>query len=1259
MKINSVEFRNLASLAGTITIDFTAPEFQGNGLFLLSGATGAGKSTVLDAIALALYGRTPRLSNGTEIKTLISHGQTEYSSTVEFSIAEQIFQVSWICTRAYGRVSGRLQSPKHTLLKWSEEDKKFVFAADQSDVPKKIAEISGLNFERFTRTALLAQGKFADFLTASEAEKSDLLEQITGTEIYSQISQKVYDITQEKVSQRCAKESVLQALMPNLGTVEERELRLQRQQELENVRPKLSSDLKTLQTQRQDCEQAQNLSREMDALNKEKQTLDEEEQAFIPRAQRLTRGLLAEQLLRDHFTRLNEQRQNLTQLKKECQAKNAEMPSLFTAREEAVIRKQQAEKDLAQFANEYEELQKLLKTVRPLDGELLSLRRVAQDALAGQQQCRQQFAATKKAKDDNQARQKTANSDCERLGAWRANNLPDQSLVTDLGVCLKLLQDWQESAKQSDSLAKLSAEASERQQKAEQDYLAAQKLLQEADARQKQSEEELQKQTEAYQELLAGQSEEDCWRQEGELVNRHTCAADAKKAITALRLAKETCAAAQKNQELLGEKLNRAEEILSASQQKYEKQQELLTLARDIHNYQAVRRTLQDGQPCPLCGATEHLLERLPKLAVSEQEKALQSLLLELNAAQKERQLLFAQHSEAVGKLKQSQDSVDACRQYWLIGKDALVTLLALGPQELTLDSQAEQTLTKLLSELKDRQGQAQTHWRQLQAAKKNLALAEKACQAALKAYNHSSVASQTTASLAALEQERAGNAGKAAQEAQEREKNCQVKFAQIIVLYGETCSSPEQGQRSYTRLAKRLQEWNENSSKLSAAKTALQNLQAAEAVLQEQLQAATEACSLAENKAQQAQAALIIQETKRKEIFADRDCDNEETACKQRLDLAQQSFQLAKDHLSAAEEKLKTTQALYQQLCDKQESSAQAEKNGSTEAALALTELGFKNEDDYRLACLSTPEREKLQAEKDDLATKIASYRGRYEKTAAQNQEYQQRCSGLDYAAICEQAADLGKKIDVLNQELGSFRNQEQAWQAAQQKVQAVTTEILRLKEIEGQWQELNRLIGSKEGGKFRNIAQSITLDNVIARANEQLRIIMPRYELVRAEQDDPENKSQKGENRRLAINVIDDYLDGQERDTKNISGGETFVVSLALALGLSGLENTNLLVETLFLDEGFGSLDATSLEQALEALGKLRDDGRLIGIISHVEALKGMEPQIVIERQGNTGRSEIRGPGCSFKPPPMVEKKSARKARASQSEQESKTTA
>ena len=190
MKILSLHFKNLNSLAGEWTIDLTHPAYASDGIFAITGPTGAGKSTILDAICLALYGSTPRLDKITTANEIMSRQTGECFSEVVFETPTGRFRCHWSQQRARKRVDGRLQDARHEI---SNADTGEVLHAKLKDVAAEVESVTGMDFTRFTRTMLLAQGGFAAFLQASPKERSPILEQITGTRIYSDISIRVHE----------------------------------------------------------------------------------------------------------------------------------------------------------------------------------------------------------------------------------------------------------------------------------------------------------------------------------------------------------------------------------------------------------------------------------------------------------------------------------------------------------------------------------------------------------------------------------------------------------------------------------------------------------------------------------------------------------------------------------------------------------------------------------------------------------------------------------------------------------------------------------------------------------------------------------------------------------------------------------------------------------------------------------------------------------------------------------------------------------
>lgn len=337
------------------------------------------------------------------------------------------------------------------------------------------------------------------------------------------------------------------------------------------------------------------------------------------------------------------------------------------------------------------------------------------------------------------------------------------------------------------------------------------------------------------------------------------------------------------------------------------------------------------------------------------------------------------------------------------------------------------------------------------------------------------------------------------------------------------------------------------------------------------------------------------------------------QTACEQASLQAAEQWQKAQE----LRERLAGQQAgLQQQHTQMQERLQQAQQQWQQ----ALADSEFADETAFAAALLDDVLRRELQQRKEQLQQRqVEATALLTQATQTLEQHRQNRPEGLDEAnadldALTQSLAELAQQLKTLQLRQGELRNQLESDAARRLNQQALFEQIARSQQDYDDWSYLNQLIGSKEGDKFRRFAQGLTLDHLVYLANNQLGRLHGRYLLQRKTSD------------ALELQVVDTWQADALRDTRTLSGGESFLVSLALALALSDLVSHKTSIDSLFLDEGFGTLDAETLDTALDALDSLNASGKTIGVISHVEAMKERIPvQIKVKKVNGLGVSRL----------------------------------
>ncbi|HNW82564.1 MAG TPA: SbcC/MukB-like Walker B domain-containing protein, partial [bacterium] len=356
-----------------------------------------------------------------------------------------------------------------------------------------------------------------------------------------------------------------------------------------------------------------------------------------------------------------------------------------------------------------------------------------------------------------------------------------------------------------------------------------------------------------------------------------------------------------------------------------------------------------------------------------------------------------------------------------------------------------------------------------------------------------------------------------------------------------------------------------------------------------------------------------------RKKLYGDKKPDEEEGRLNKLIADAEKAEKKSRDLNTGSQQKLITEKTKIDSLKKRIEQRMPELKKAEEDFSTALTLVGFTDEKSFLEARLSHDERESLFSrakELDNAGTELKTKQKDRETRLAT--EIAKKLTDKTLEELEPQFKKFEEDLKKLRDTIAGLKHKLIENTTAKEQMKEKLTAVKAQKKECTKWNKLHSLIGSADGKKYRNFAQGLTFEVMVNHANRQLVKMSDRYLLIR-------DKEQP-----LELNVIDNYQAGEIRSTRNLSGGESFIVSLALALGLSKMASRKVQVDSLFLDEGFGTLDEDALETALGTLSELQQDGKLIGIISHVPALKErIRTQIsIIPLSG--GKSELKGPGC-----------------------------
>ncbi|KAB0503220.1 AAA family ATPase [Pseudomonas lini] len=1205
MKILAIRLKNLASLAGPFEIDFTTEPLASAGLFAITGPTGAGKSTLLDALCLALFGAVPRLNNtgrdakvpdadgeiGTgDPRTLLRRGTGEGYAEVDFvGIDGRRYRARWEANRAREKAGGKLQASRQSLR---DIDQDQLLASQKGEYKAQLEAALGLNFEQFTRAVMLAQSEFSAFLKADDNDRSELLEKLTDTALYTRLGRRAFDKTKEAREAHKLLQDQATGVTP-LSPEARAELDERfndAQQQLKTQQAQLKQlelqhtwlkDLRQLQDAQQSAaEQLHSAQQHWNSLAGERLKLTRLEQLAPQRHQFARKTELTAQL-----TPLAAQIQQHTQQQSELTERQTQLEQSLSTAQTALTHAQSQHTSSAPLLRQaFEEQSTLARLVK--DASLSAdLKQQAEQACTQGQGTIQGLLDQQKQVAERLQRIAGELEQSTHLAplsdAWNAYRDRLQQLML---IGNRLNKGQAELAALEQSAARAAEELATQRQSLE-------VLYKEAGAEPEAVAEQIQilgsllqdnrKQLRAFEELTrlwASQQELD--KRGAELQQRQLAAQQDRDRLT------------QDGVKTKAE-LSVAEQTLTVTRELLERQR----LARSA-SVEELRAQLQDDQPCPVCGSPDHpyhqpeaLLQSLGRHDESEQanaQKAVDLLKEKLTDLRAEVGGLIAQQKE----LLQQQEQLAAQQQ----GLTPSLEAHPLSAQLLVQDaSKRDAWLTQQSSQL----NQSITQDEQRQTAL--LTLQQDAARLAQQLRSAEAANQQATQHL--LNQQR---------ELSSDSKRLDDELAAFSTLLPADTLESLRNEPAATfiqldrQIAQRLQQLDQQREELGEQQQRQQTLE------KEQYQQQTRTQQL--DAAQQQFTALAGQQQACQEKLTQ--LLGEHASAEQWQQQLDQAVEQARTAEATANQQLQTVRTRLVQLAAElkaQQERSQALETEDRELSGRIADWRAQHPelDDGGLEDLLSVDDQHVS----ELRQRLQQSEKAIEQAKVLLQERDQRLldhqaqhnGNLDAEQLASTLAELQNLFAASEHRCAELRAEQAEDQRRQNANQALAQQIADAYTEYQRWARLNALIGSATGDTFRKIAQAYNLDLLVHHANVQLRQLVRRYRLKRG-------------GSMLGLLVMDTEMGDELRSVHSLSGGETFLVSLALALGLASMASSTLKIESLFIDEGFGSLDPESLQLAMDALDGLQAQGRKVAVISHVQEMHERIPvQIQVHRQGN----------------------------------------
>jgi len=1211
MKILKIELQNINSLKSDnpIVIDFESDYFKDVGLYAITGSTGAGKTTILDAITIALYHNVPRFNKShinAGLEDVVSYGAEGAMARVTFENKENRFEAQW-SMRLKAKNGKLLSNPKEEVRLKNLSTGKII-AEKKTELKSEIEKITQLNYKQFLRSVMLAQGEFAAFLSANAKDKGALLEQITGEEIYKKIGEEIGSKINkerkelEKINSKINNQDIFSTEKIN-ELNEEKNQFSEKINELNNNSTKNEKIISWYKKQTEILNSQKLLNSELEILEKEKLAkqelintllLHEKAEPFKEQVEEISR---LENEIKKRIKRFDELNNDLIVL-------NTKIKETEEVTEESKEKSNKAEEN---FNNWMPKLEK----VSELDIEI-------KNNNEGQNKIREKVRELSNSISEIQKNIKiNESSKLEKNTAFKKTN----TYLEENKDILKIEKDFTEWSNKltirKNNLIRIANntdvinEKTHELQQVKSNFEEKSKIQQIENKKLIQLEEELGKlesllKTNDLTNLLDKkedlEKQKSNWEKLQNLSNSFIENTNNKVELNKQRLELE-----KKREEYKPNTISIRLKIIEAEKSLLDIEK-ILNLEHTIKNLEEERKKLEKGKPCNLCGSKDHpLVEKYENIKPSETQKELlkrkkvfNDLKTNLNTIEVEIGKLKTNLENNLAQQKNIENNIlEIEKSYGQLEIECKIDDTKMIKSNILLFEDESAVISKNIAYSQELQKQKEQKNSDVKIQKETLANLKVAIASLQEKSNN----------LNSELKEKKNDLNELSSETEEIETDLKNSFSsfKIELPFAENTSDF-------------IKDLENDISSFNLKVKELANIKASISQVENDIKHSNLQLSDKFNGKEKLQKEVIKTEESLKSLISER-----EKILPLEISTDVKREELKKVKESSKQEFDKASKYLQELQTIKTRKETEKDNNANEEIILSdnlktkilnlnkeLEQSDFNTITEIKDVLLTYDVKKQYSEIKNKLKEKTIELKTLEEKLKADNEKLtNEKDFEISYSDAINQRNEYKISKENILKKLGEIKEQLRKDKEVKARNNDVFIEIQKQEKELKKWTDLMTLLGGSKDA-FNTYVQRLTLKNLIGFANIHLYKLNKRYSL---KMDKTYKKHEE-----LNFKLIDHYQTDEARYVDTSSGGEKFIISLALALGLSDLASNNVNIGSLFIDEGFGTLDNNTLETVISTLETLQAQGKMIGIISHVENLKERIPtQIQVLKKSN----------------------------------------